>query len=74
MDARWFVFKPKHPNLGKVWRALELKMLIHFMVICIILKPFGIFYGHYVCNVVVFWYIFPRFGVLCQEKSGNPGA
>jgi hypothetical protein len=27
--ARWFVFKPKHPNLGKFWRALELKMLIH---------------------------------------------
>jgi hypothetical protein len=23
-------------------------------------------------NVVVIWYIFPRFGILCQEKSGNP--
>jgi hypothetical protein len=45
----------------------------------------GIFYGHleyftviwYVLwvfgNVVVIWYIFPRFGILCQEKSGNPG-
>jgi hypothetical protein len=22
--------------------------------------------------VAVFWYIFPRFGKLCQEKSGNP--
>jgi hypothetical protein len=22
---------------------------------------------------VVFWYIFTRFGMLCQEKSGNPG-
>jgi hypothetical protein len=21
---------------------------------------------------VVIWYIFPRFGILCQEKSGNP--
>jgi hypothetical protein len=21
--ARWFVFKPKIPNLGKFWRALE---------------------------------------------------
>jgi hypothetical protein len=28
------------------------------------LWPFG--------NVVVIWYIFPRFGILCQEKSGNP--
>jgi hypothetical protein len=22
---------------------------------------------------VALWYIFPRFGTLCQEKSGNPG-
>jgi hypothetical protein len=22
---------------------------------------------------VVIWYIFPRFGILYQEKSGNPG-
>jgi hypothetical protein len=22
--------------------------------------------------VVVIWYISPRFGILCQEKSGNP--
>jgi hypothetical protein len=21
---------------------------------------------------VAIWYIFPRFGMLCQEKSGNP--
>jgi hypothetical protein len=21
---------------------------------------------------MVIWYIFPRFGILCQEKSGNP--
>jgi hypothetical protein len=24
-------------------------------------------------NLVALWYIFPRFGLLCQEKSGNPG-
>jgi hypothetical protein len=23
-------------------------------------------------NFVVIWYIFPRFGILCQEKSGIP--
>jgi hypothetical protein len=22
---------------------------------------------------VAIWYILPRFGILCQEKSGNPG-
>jgi hypothetical protein len=46
-------------------------MLIHVMT-------FGLFYGHF-CIVyndlvyfVVIWYIFPRFGMLYQVKSGNP--
>jgi hypothetical protein len=38
--------------------------LEYFTVILYILWPF--------CNVAVIWYIFPRFGILCQEKSGNP--
>jgi hypothetical protein len=45
----------------------------------------GIFYGHLECNsaiwymlwpfgkLVIIWYISPRFGILYQEKSGNPG-
>jgi hypothetical protein len=46
----------------------------------------GIFYGHleqftaiYLVyfrsfgNVVIVWYIFHHFGILCREKSGNPG-
>jgi hypothetical protein len=36
-----FVFKPKNPNLGKLWRALEWKMPVYFMVIWNILWPFG---------------------------------
>jgi hypothetical protein len=36
-----------------------------------ILWPFEIFYGHWVYFVVI-WYIFPRFGMLYLEKSGNP--
>jgi hypothetical protein len=24
-------------------------------------------------NLVVIWFIFPRFGILTKEKSGNPG-
>jgi hypothetical protein len=44
----------------------------------------GIFYGHLeyftviwyilglIGNVEVICYIIPRFGTLCQEKSGNP--
>jgi hypothetical protein len=32
----------------------------------------GIFYGHLVYFMVI-WYIFPCFGMLYKEKSGNPG-
>jgi hypothetical protein len=38
----------------------------YLTAICNILCPFG--------NVVVIWYIFPRFGIKCQEKSGNPAS
>jgi hypothetical protein len=42
-----------------------------------ILWQFGIFYGHLVCfsNLVYFmviWYIFPIFGMMYKETSGNP--
>jgi hypothetical protein len=49
------------------------------------MRKVGIFYGHleYLTaiwymqwafgNFVSIWYIFPRFGILCQEKSGSPG-
>jgi hypothetical protein len=64
-------FQTKNPNLGKFWRDLEWKMLVYFMVIWNILRSFGTLHGHF-GNVVVIWYIFLRFGMLCQEKSGNP--
>jgi hypothetical protein len=37
---------------------------IHFTVFCYILWTFGIIRGNLVC--------FSRFGILYQEKSGNP--
>jgi hypothetical protein len=43
-----------------------------FRVIWNKLQPFGIFYTYPFGNLVVIWYIFPRFGILCKEKSGNP--
>jgi hypothetical protein len=70
--ARWFVFKPKIPiwvnfggsSNGKSWYNLW---------------PFGLLYGHwkyfmakYLVYFVVIWYLAPRFGILYQEKSGNP--
>jgi hypothetical protein len=36
-----------------------------------ILRSFVTFYGHLV-QLVVIWYILSRFGILYQEKSGNP--
>jgi hypothetical protein len=42
------------------------------MTISFILRPLEIFYGHLVYFVVIV-YNFPRFGILDQEKSGNPG-
>jgi hypothetical protein len=37
-----------------------------------ILQSFCIFSDHFVYFMVM-WCIFPRFGMLNQEKSGNPG-
>jgi hypothetical protein len=48
-------------------------MLVCFIVIWNILLSFGIHILWSFGNVVVFWYIFHRLGILCQEKSGNPG-
>jgi hypothetical protein len=62
--ARRFLFEPKNPNSGKFRRALHWKMLIYFMVISNILQTFGIFYDHLVH--------FCGFGIMDQEKSGNP--
>jgi hypothetical protein len=42
----------KNPNLGKFWRVLEWKIVVHFMGIGNILRQFGIFYGH----MVMLWY------------------
>jgi hypothetical protein len=47
-------------NFGIFFVHLE-----HFTAIWYILWSFG--------NVVIIWYGFHHFGVLCQEKSGNPG-
>jgi hypothetical protein len=65
-------FQTKNPNLGKFWRVLQWKMLVHFMSIWFILRSLKIFNGSLVYFVVI-WYIFPCFGMLYQEKSGNPG-
>jgi hypothetical protein len=64
-------FQTKNPNLGKFGRVLHWKMLVYFMDTWSILQSFVIFYGHLVKYLEI-WYIFPRFGILFQEKYGNP--
>jgi hypothetical protein len=60
-------------NFDEFWRVLQWKMMVNFKDIRFILQPFYIFCGRLVYFVVV-CYIFPRVGILCQEKSGNPDA
>jgi hypothetical protein len=60
--ARWYNFNPKTPiwvNFGGL-----LNGQCYFTALWCSLWPFG--------NVVVILYIFPSFGILCQEKSGKP--
>jgi hypothetical protein len=56
--ARWHIFKPKNPNLGKFWRVLEWHMLIYSDVIRNILRQFGKFCGHLI-YYSPFWYVLP---------------
>jgi hypothetical protein len=65
-------FQTKNPNLGKFWRVLQWKTLLYFMYIGSILQPFGIKLYEHLVYFVVIRYIFTRFGILYQDKSGNP--
>jgi hypothetical protein len=66
-------FQTKNPrNLGKILEGLAMEdasifydHLVYFMPILYVLWTFGVFYGYFV--------YFSRFGMLYQEKAGNPG-
>jgi hypothetical protein len=59
-------FQTKNSNFVNFWRAMEWKMLVHFIPIWdelwpwYNLRPFG--------NFVVIWHASPRFGVLHHEN------
>jgi hypothetical protein len=62
-----YIFKPKIP----IWRVLEWKKFVYFIAHLVyftanwyILWAFGVFYGQFE--------YFSRFGMLYQEKAGNP--
>jgi hypothetical protein len=65
-------FRTKKFNLGKFLQGFLWKMMAYFMAIWSILQPFGMFHGNLV-HFLVICYIFSRFGMLYQEKSGTPG-
>jgi hypothetical protein len=67
------IFSNKNPSLGEYLRILQWKMCVYFINIWPILRPIGIFYAHFVYFTVI-WYICFHFGLLYQEKSGNPGS
>jgi hypothetical protein len=57
-------FPTKNPNLGKFWRDLQWKMLVYFMAMWSILRPFCLLCS---CCMVI-WYIFPVL-VYSTEKN-----
>jgi hypothetical protein len=71
----------RHPHKGwqmvyfqtkiPIWVNFGLEEVDIFMAILYNLRPFGIFLVNSVYFTVI-WYIFPRFGMLHQEQSGNP--
>jgi hypothetical protein len=83
--ASLYIFVPKIPiwvNFGGPLNGKNVGVFMYahleyIMAIWYILWSFGVFYGHLVYFMVIcilwkFWYIFPRFGKMCPEKSGNP--
>jgi hypothetical protein len=68
--ARWFVFKPKIPLWVNVVGSCYGKSWY-------ILWSFDLFYSHWKYFMAILYIFgnlvnFPRFGILDQEKSGNP--
>jgi hypothetical protein len=64
-------FQTQNPNLRKFCWVLQWKLLVNFMTIRSILLPFRILYGLLVYFEIILVY-FSCFGILYQEKSGNP--
>jgi hypothetical protein len=60
-------FQIKNRNLGKFWRVLQWKMLVYFIDIWSILRPFYTYNGHLVYFVVI-WYIFSIL-LYCTKKN-----
>jgi hypothetical protein len=61
--ARWHIFEPKIPNWVNFGGSAMEDVGIYLMAIWSVLRLFGIFCGHLVCFMVI-WFSFSRFGIL----------
>jgi hypothetical protein len=66
-------FQTKNPNLVKFFAGLAVEDVGIFYGHFVFFRPNGIFCGLLV-HFEVIWYIYPRFGMLYHETSGNPGS
>jgi hypothetical protein len=67
-----FVFSNQKSEFGYILEGLGMeKVSIFFGYFEFITAVWYIFWP--LGNLVAIWYLFLRFGILCQEKSGNPG-
>jgi hypothetical protein len=62
-------FQTKNPNLVKFLRVLQGKVLVYILLAiwCHLVYFVAIWYISWLFGI-----LFPRFGMLYQEKSGNP--
>jgi hypothetical protein len=58
-------------NLG-IFCALEWRMLVYFLINGNFLRPFGVLYIFAIVIYCGHSVYFPHFGILYQEKPGNP--
>jgi hypothetical protein len=65
-------FSNQKSKFGFILEGLRLEMLMYFMAIGNTLQTFVIFYDSLV-HFVFFCYIFSGFGIMYEDKSGNPG-
>jgi hypothetical protein len=70
-------FQTKNPNFGKIWRALEWKMLLYFLTVCNILRPFGIIiYASYslwwLGIFFTFWHVWTKKHLATLRGSVRP--
>jgi hypothetical protein len=66
------IFSNQISQLGSILEGLVMEDVGISNGYLVFLRLLDIFYEHLLYFLVI-WYIYPRFGMLYQEKSGNPG-